>query len=41
MGAETCSDEEYKPRYQWRETWSGESKQDFSGYDAEELFGRI
>lgn len=41
MDAETCSDDEYKPRYQWRETWPGESEQDFSGYDAEELFGRI
>lgn len=33
--------EEYRPRYKWRETWPGENKQDFAGYDGQDLFGRI
>jgi hypothetical protein len=31
----------YKPRFKWRETWRGESRQDFIGLDDEEVVGRI
>jgi hypothetical protein len=33
--------EKYSPRYKWRETWPGEGKQDFTGYDGEYVVGRI
>lgn len=33
--------ERYRPRYKWQETWPGESKQDFIGYDGEDVVGRI
>jgi len=33
--------DEYRPRYKWRETWEGEGRQDFVGYDGEDNFGRI
>ncbi|WP_427146969.1 hypothetical protein [Rhizobium leguminosarum] len=32
---------EYQPVYKWRETWPGEGRQDFSGFDGEQSFGRI
>jgi hypothetical protein len=41
MAAETSSDEEYTPRYKWRETWPGEGHQDFEGYDGKDVVGRI
>lgn len=33
--------EEYRPCYKWRETWEGEGRQDFVGYDGEDTVGRI
>lgn len=41
MAAETFTEEEYRPRYKWHETWPGEEKQDFCGWDGEENVGRI
>jgi hypothetical protein len=33
--------DEYKPLYQWQETWPGEGSQDFEAFDNGESFGRI
>jgi len=33
--------ERYRPRYKWQETWPSESKQEFIGYDGEDVVGRI
>lgn len=33
--------EPYSPRYKWRETWPGESHQDYVALDGELSFGRI
>lgn len=30
-----------KPRYRWRETWPGEDKIDYAGWDGDRQFGRI
>ena len=30
-----------QPRYAWRETWPGEGKPDFVGYDGKEIVGRV
>ncbi|MBW9052297.1 hypothetical protein JNB85_07690 [Rhizobium mesosinicum] len=31
----------YEPKYKWRETWPGEGRQDFTGYDGDDIVGRI
>lgn len=37
----TSMTDEYRPHYKWRETWAGEGRQDFEGFDGEQRFGRI
>lgn len=32
---------EYKPRYEWQETWPGEGHQDYSGWDGADIIGRL
>lgn len=31
----------YEPKYKWRETWPGEGRQDFTGYDGDDIVARI
>lgn len=31
----------YTPKFKWRETWRGETRQDFIGLDGDEVIGRI
>lgn len=34
-------DQDYKPRYKWKETWPGEGHQDYSGWDGADIIGRL
>ncbi|MGG7576410.1 hypothetical protein [Rhizobium sp. Nf11,1] len=35
------TDEEYKPRYKCKETWTGEGHEDYHAFDDRQSFGRI
>lgn len=33
--------DEHQPKYNWRETWPSQNRQDYIGLDGEEVVGRI